>query len=245
MYHGYPPPQRYGRSRSPSHGAKNGKFTATFYVGIVNEEEFQVGKRIIGQGGVNMKDIVKKAGIEAKLRLRGKGSGFVEHSTGKEAEEALQLCISCTDPRGYDISLSMVDALLRRIYTDYDRWCEDKGLPQRAPDINLRERRMPDRTSGYGAGAGGAQRGDRYGKQTSKKATANAPVDRGEQPEGAPDAEEIEKLIEERNEARKDSNYSRADEIRKELQDRKVVLSDEKGAAGSAGKVTVWRYWKA
>ena len=60
-----------------------------------------------------MKDIVKKAGIDAKLRLRGQGSGFVEHSTGKESEEPLQLCISCPDaygkrfPKGIDMTFGM------------------------------------------------------------------------------------------------------------------------------------------
>ena len=38
--------------------------------------------------------------------------------------------------------------------------------------------------------------------------------------------EEIERLIVERTEARKNKNYARADEIRKELLDRGIVLED-------------------
>ena len=82
---------------------------------------FTKGQRIIGKSGKNMKEIVKKAGVNAKLRLRGQGSGFKEQSTGKEAPEPLQLCISCTDAYGYDFSVRSVDALLRKTYADYDR----------------------------------------------------------------------------------------------------------------------------
>lgn len=191
-----------------------------------------------------MKDIVKKAGTQAKLRLRGKGSGFVEHNSNKESEEALQLCISCTDAFGYDTSIQCVDALLRRIYFDYDKWCYDKGLPNRAPAVHLRERRAPDRSRGYGgfpALTGGPAPSQK--KRREPKGFAEG-EDKGEQPPGAPDAEEIERLIEERNEARKNSDYKRADEIRDDLHKRRVVLMDNKGAAGNHNAVTNWRYWK-
>jgi len=202
-----------------------------------------------------MKDIVKKAGGDAKLRLRGKGSGFVEHSTNKESEEALQLCISCTTAYGYDLAIQLSDGLLRKVYYDYDRWCHDKGLPNRAPDMRLRVRNAPDRGSyghapdpgGYGypvmdAVASAGTRGKRKRGQEPK--FSMAAEDKGEPPPGAPPVEEIERLIEERNQARKDSDYKRADEIRDDLHARKVVLSDERGASGKASSVTNWRYWQ-
>lgn len=40
------------------------------------------------------------------------------------------------------------------------------------------------------------------------------------------DSIEIERLISERNQARKDRNYSRADQIRDELADRGIILED-------------------
>jgi len=200
-----------------------------------------VGKRIIGQGGVNMKDILKKAGSEVKLRLRGKGSGYKEHSTNVESEEPLQLCISCTEGRGYDLAIACVDALLRRIYYDYDRYCQENGLPGRAPEIWMKERResehRPNRRGGQSDNKGGGKRRDN--RQEAKPAIE----DRGEQPEGAPAAEEVETLVQERNKARKAGDFKRADQIRDDLHERKVVLSDEKGAAGKASTVTTWRYW--
>lgn len=188
-----------------------------------------------------MKDIVKKAGPNAKLRLRGKGSGFVEHSTQKESEEALQLCISCTEAHGYHVAVQCVDALLRSVYADYDKWCADRGLPDRAPALRMRERRGTD---GGGASAPSAQKGKRRKARAGGAEPRAAPgEDKGEPPAGAPSVAEIEELIDQRNEARKAGDYSKADRIRNDLQAKKVVLSDEKGASGSAGSVTTWRYW--
>jgi cysteinyl-tRNA synthetase len=48
-------------------------------------------------------------------------------------------------------------------------------------------------------------------------------------------AEEVEKLIAERIQAKADKNYARADEIRKQLLEQKVVLEDSKTGG------TLWR----
>jgi len=67
----------------------------------------------------------------------------------------------------------------------------------------------------------------------------------GRRPDGAPTEDEIDRYIEERNEARKAANYKRADEIREFLKQRGVVLMDDKGARGNkkGNQVTKWRYW--
>merc|ERR1719224_338529 len=52
------------------------KYTCRFLIGIENDKEFQVARRIIGAKGANMKKVVKQT--EAKLRLRGAGSGYFE-----------------------------------------------------------------------------------------------------------------------------------------------------------------------
>lgn len=207
-----------------------------------------MGKRIIGKGGRNMKEIVEKAGVNAKLRLRGKGSGFVEHNTDKESEEPLQLCISCTGATGYDISVQHVDRLLREIYSDYDHWCHQKGLPNRAPAINMRERRGPGASdfshSAPSSGGGNAGRKKKNNRKPKDQPPVDDGEDKGEPPPDAPPVEEIERMVTERNQARKDGEYKRADQIRDELQRRKVVLSDEKGASGHGLAVTSWRYWR-
>lgn len=198
-----------------------------------------------------MKDIVARSGGEAKLRLRGKGSGFEERDTGAESTEPLQLCVSCPSQRGYDIARRCVEDLLWRVYGDYDTWCEEQGRSERAPKIRMTERHVE--AGAPGAGGEGRRRG---GKGRKPKAIAAAPhrperdapqkdVDHGEAPENAPPIEEIEQLISDRNDARKNGDYKKADEIRDDLKSRGVVLSDEKGGHGHALGVTSWRYWHA
>ena len=52
-------------------------------------------KRILGKGGNNMRRIAEDC--NAKVRLRGIGSGFLEGAEGKEANMPLQLNVSCTE----------------------------------------------------------------------------------------------------------------------------------------------------
>ena len=52
------------------------KFCCRFDIGIANDDSFRVARRIIGNKGLNMKRIVRQC--DAKLRLRGQGSGYLE-----------------------------------------------------------------------------------------------------------------------------------------------------------------------
>ena len=82
-----------GRSR-PS-GGQYYRWSATILVGIENEREFMVGRRIIGTKGANMKAIVSQVGAGTMIRLRGVGSQHLEvtSQTGERAElqEPLQV----------------------------------------------------------------------------------------------------------------------------------------------------------
>jgi hypothetical protein len=64
-------------------------------------------------------------------------------------------------------------------------------------------------------------------------------------PPAVPSEREVEKLIEQRNEARKSGDYARADSIRDGLKSRGVILMDEKNVKGDhrGREVTTWRYW--
>lgn len=97
------------------------KFTCRFEIGIENDKDFQVARRIIGQKGVNMKDIVART--DAKLRLRGRGSGYLEGITRQESPEPLHLCVSCTSKRGYAEAARLVSELLEGVYAEYRDYC--------------------------------------------------------------------------------------------------------------------------
>lgn len=190
-----------------------------------------------------MKDIVAKSGGEAKLRLRGHGSGFVERDTNEESSEPLQLCISCPTEDGYAVAARMAEELLLKVYSEYDSWCAEQGKPERAPAIKKSEK--------HHAGDVDSAPRRRATKNRKPKAIGGAPsappsapsADRGERPDGAPGDEEIKQAIQDRNDARRRGEFDKADEIREDLKKKGVVLSDEKGGHGSGLSVTNWRYW--
>jgi len=198
-----------------------------------------------------MKEIVSKAGGDAKLRLRGKGSGYTERDSNTESNEPLQLCISSPSHEGYIIARRCVEELLLQVYGEYDKWCAEQGLPHRSPGIHMTERHHEGAGGGRPHDGRGNSRGARRGG--GGKARRSSPprdkdfgfnsADRGTPPPGAPLEQEIEAQINARNEARKGGDFAKADSIRDDLKRRGVMLSDEKGGRGGAPTVTAWRYW--
>ena len=119
-------------------GEPQRKFTCRFEIGIENDKDFQVARRIIGQKGINMKEIVART--DAKLRLRGRGSGYLEGLTKTESPEPLHLCVSCTTRRGYTEAARLVSELLEKIYAEYKQYCDSRGLPvDRSLKVTIRE----------------------------------------------------------------------------------------------------------
>ena len=99
------------------------KYVCNYLVQIENDDNFLVTKRIIGKNGCFLKRIIQEACIKygdfsTKIRLRGKGSGYIEHN-GKESEEPLMLCVSSLNYPTYYNCCLLIDNLLKKIYNDY------------------------------------------------------------------------------------------------------------------------------
>lgn len=244
--------------KSPG-GKGQRKFTCRFIIGIENDKEFQVARRIIGAKGANMKRIVRQT--EAKLRLRGVGSGYFEGTGQKESSEPLQLCISCTSQEGYRIAVKNVEDLLHRVYSEYKQFCADHGRASPDLQINFTENQLVYNSRGGNSGGGNLFPGEDSddggdangkgrkggGKGKGKRDAIMLPtgeVERGEPGPNAPSVDEIEKLINDRNEARRANNFPEADRIRQLLHSRGVALMDEPGGRGRGSEVTTWRYWR-
>lgn len=115
----------------PPHVKGVRKWTCRFLIGIEAEgrdKSFQVVRKIIGAKGANMKSIFGKT--DAKLRLRGKGSGYFEGASQKESSEPLQLCVSCTSSDGYHTAVEMAKELLESVYQEYRGFCREQGRPE-------------------------------------------------------------------------------------------------------------------
>mmetsp|Transcript_43575 Transcript_43575/g.86465 ORF Transcript_43575/g.86465 Transcript_43575/m.86465 type:complete len:559 (+) Transcript_43575:128-1804(+) len=120
----------------------NQKFICVFQIGLEDNEEFCLVKRILGKAGNNMRRIAEEC--SAKVRLRGIGSGFLEGADGKEANMPLQLNVSCTDYDSYLGAVGRVSTLLKDLYKHYRRYARSKGMEPPDVKINLEEVRRDD-----------------------------------------------------------------------------------------------------
>jgi hypothetical protein len=115
------------------------KFTCRYDVVIENEKNFQIAKKIIGSKGCNMKNIIENSLGETglanhpnskeaiKLRLRGKGSGFLEGPERRESEEMLHLCVSAKNLNVFNITCRHVETLLSKIFDEYVSYQRKSG----------------------------------------------------------------------------------------------------------------------
>ena len=231
------------------------KFTCRFDVSPDIDSDFHVSKRIIGTKGINMKKIVTllSSADSAKLRLRGQGSGFLEGPFKQESSDSLHLCVSCRDAESYSIVLREVTMLFERIYEEYAHWCQERGILCRVQGAVVPRDHPP---GSYGVGSFPApprslypptwtSRGAEYGNTPSPYAVDTAAIDTPPQvgsPKCQLDLGSIERLIEERNEARRVCNFREADRLRDLLKSHGIGVMDEPGARGKGCQVTTWRF---
>jgi len=87
----------------------------------------------LGKSGCNVKDIVKASG--AKIRVRGRGSGHLEHGGKKEARTPLMVAVSATagNPAGFRLAVDMTLQILLEIEVRYKTYCGKRGWSQLGP----------------------------------------------------------------------------------------------------------------
>lgn len=96
------------------------KYQCQFMVQIDEEPKFRVVGRLLGKAGANVKAIA--AETDAKLRLRGRGSKFLEGPERRESGDPLMLCLSVSGRENYEAAKISVVRILERIYIDYDEF---------------------------------------------------------------------------------------------------------------------------
>lgn len=200
------------------------KYTCRFDIAIDNDKEFQIARRLIGARGINMKKIVEKVckGVHGqahdiiKLRLRGRGSGFKEGPDKAESDESLHMCISSKFEDKYELAVIEVEKLINSVYAEYRDFCLERGRS----DLQLRAKKI---------------------ENISGRTISFLPEKIKEIEESDTNELNIEELIDIRNEARRQCNFSEADRIRDILRRKGVILTDEKGARGRGTEVTSWK----
>jgi len=110
------------------------KLQCQFLVGIEEESRFRVARRLLGPAGAHVKAIAAKTG--ARLRLRGRGSKFLEGPEKQESADPLMLCVSAPGREAYEEAVRQVIAILEGIYVDFQKFRSRNG---RTPDLLMVE----------------------------------------------------------------------------------------------------------
>merc|ERR1712107_62168 len=94
--------------------------------GIEEGPPFRVVRKILGPQGANMKAIAEKCdGV--RMRLRGRGSKFLEGPEQKESEDPLMLCLTAPSSKAYKAAVTNVKDLLEQVYQEYGEFSEKQG----------------------------------------------------------------------------------------------------------------------
>jgi len=135
-----------GKAKGKGKGKTNDcdKFQCQINIGIEEESKFRVVRRMIGAGGENMKNIHEQSS-GARLRLRGRGSKFLEGDEQLESTDDLMLCITCDDKAGYEIAKVMAVELVEGVQKNYRSFCRARGWDCPDLDVHVHE--------GYRAGS--------------------------------------------------------------------------------------------
>ncbi|KAJ1979326.1 hypothetical protein H4R33_005748 [Dimargaris cristalligena] len=89
------------------------------FIGINKpEREFNLKGRIMGPNGAFINHIQDKT--KAKIILRGRGSGYIEPTSGTEAFEAMYLYITCYSPEGIRTAKDLCTDLIKTVTKEYD-----------------------------------------------------------------------------------------------------------------------------
>jgi hypothetical protein len=204
------------------------------------DSEFKISKRIIGPKGNHMKkilnDVLSRSKMQhlqvesiAKIRLRGRGSGFLEGESNLESDEILNLCISSKDPAIFQLICEEIEKLLFKVSVDFKdhyfkthkKLCE--GTAYRKYELK--------------------KNGFEFVKQVNLEQINSSLdfIDPVSSKKEKLKENEIIRLIRQRDKARKQGRYKEADNIRLELKREGILLVDEKHTNGQLCK-TAWKY---
>ena len=130
---------------------------------------FNLRAQVVGQGGAYVKHIQQESGC--RVQIKGRGSGFLEHSTGQESDEPMYLHVAAPQPQQVQQGKSLCEDLLVSVRENYEHF-----------KANPPPQRMESYTDGYGADANrgnpyaGYGRSGSYSMQSPYSATPSTPA---------------------------------------------------------------------
>jgi hypothetical protein len=101
---------------------------------------FNLRAQVVGHGGAYVKHIQQET--RCRVQIKGRGSGFMEHATGAEADEPMYLHVAGPDPKEVQKAKELCVDLLANVRQQYERF-----------KANPPPQRMESYTDGYGPSA--------------------------------------------------------------------------------------------
>lgn len=120
---------------------------------------FNLRAQVVGQGGAYVKHIQNET--RCRVQIKGRGSGFMEHSSGQESEEPMYLHVASPDQEMVDKAKKLCEDLLVSVRQNYEHF-----------KANPPPQRMESYTDGYGADANRGSYGG-YGRERRNDSHSN------------------------------------------------------------------------
>ncbi|KEF61835.1 uncharacterized protein A1O9_03406 [Exophiala aquamarina CBS 119918] len=111
---------------------------------------FNLRAQVVGQGGAYVKHIQQETGC--RVQIKGRGSGFMEHSTGQESDEPMYLHVAGPQPQQVQKAKELCEDLLTNVRVNFEHF-----------KANPPPQRQESYTDGYGADANRSSYGG-YGR---------------------------------------------------------------------------------
>ncbi|KAI8326263.1 hypothetical protein GQ54DRAFT_294956 [Martensiomyces pterosporus] len=129
----------YSRSNQRYGSGGHAQLQDKVYVDIDSERGFNVRAKLIGTGGENMKYIQNTTGT--RVQVRGRGSGFIEGSSGSEAFEPMHLHISAHSEDSLKQAKDLCQSLVDTIRSQYQEFKEGGRSNRRHDHYGYRDTR--------------------------------------------------------------------------------------------------------
>ncbi|KAJ6179346.1 K Homology domain type 1 [Penicillium mononematosum] len=132
---------------------------------------FNLRAQVVGQGGAYVKHI--QQATRCRVQIKGRGSGFIESSTGRESDEAMFLHVAGPDANDVQQAKVLCEDLLTNVKEQYQRFKEN---PPQHNYGGYRGGDRGDRGDRYQGGGGGGGYGGGYNNRQQHNTSSASPA---------------------------------------------------------------------